>query len=77
MPTYLNGIAKLETSFKVSHRFVMVAGDVAASHQISRLSRLPRLKTDNHGPNIGIVQANLHGQISHIGGAGYAGQTEQ
>ena len=77
VPTNPNAIAQLEPGFNVSHSFVMVTGNVTSGNQVAGLSGLARFEANDHRSHIGIVQTNLHGQISHVGGASHARKAEQ
>jgi hypothetical protein len=65
-------VADLEAGLDVGHRLVVVARDVAARDQKTRLARLARLKPDHHGAHIGVALAHLHGEVGDVGGARHA-----
>ena len=67
-------VAQLKTGL---HRRLPRNGCVMpAGNQAAGLAGLPRFEANHHGPNIRIVEANLHRQIGDIGRAGKPQQSE-
>ena len=65
-------VAELEAGLHVGHRLVVVARDVAARHQETRLAGLAGLEAHHHGAHVGVALAHLHGEVGDVGGARHA-----
>ena len=49
-----DAVAELEAGAHVGHRLVVAARDVAAGHQVARLTRLARLEAHHHGAHVAV-----------------------
>ena len=65
-------VADLEAGLHVGHRLVVVARDVAARHQETRLTGLAGLEAHHHGAHLGVALAHLHREVGDVGGARHA-----